>query len=560
MANNGEVQLDVNRLLNIPSGIIKTELGGLYGGRILEDMYAVIKLYDIYEHGADYVQEGSLDYTPANLRYKKTRSLLDKEARFLFAKSPDFYVDVDLGDTPDDREQARQMATVYQTLVDKVLEANNFKDALLKAAKDCFISKRVALMFNINEDTGIQASFLPSLEFVYDVDPNNANVLTKIIAFYGLNDEKNKSDQRIYKKKYWIDRGFCWYSEEVYNGLGNLVETIQGDTKTRFTFIPAWVIVNDGLTGDLIGVSEIEQLKDYESWYSRLAAADMDAERKGMNPIRYTIDASPESTKALSISAGAYWDLQTDQNQAQERTAQVGVLDSPMTYSTALDTTLNRIKNTMYEQCAVPNVSPEAMKGVVSSGKTLKAIYWDLIVRCEEKMLAWRPALQFLAKCIIEGARLYPKAATFYIDEALPDVDYTIRVDNQYPLPEDEQEEKQIDLAEVNAQTMSKKAYMKKWRNLTDDEANEELKQIALERQILEDSFTEPPMDMSDMGGGEEPPEDIFEGESGEDLPEDDDDDTLEGDELGEDTDEEDAEGNRLLKMLEDLEKRLGKK
>jgi hypothetical protein len=166
-----------------------------------------------------------------------------------------------------------------------------------------------------------------------------------------------------------------------------------------------------------------------------------------------------------------------------------------MTYSTALSTTLNRVKNTMYEQVSVPNVSPEALKGVVSSGKTLKAIYWDLIVRCDEKMLSWRPALQFLAKCIIEGVRLYPGAGNKYIDEPLPDAPYKIRVDNQYSLPEDEMEEKQTDLAEVNAQTMSKKAYMKKWRNLTDEEATEELKQISLERQLLEDNFSSmPPM------------------------------------------------------------------
>lgn len=481
--------------LNIPASLIKSELEGLYGSNVLKDMYEVIALYDVYENGASYVQEVNTDYTPADLKYKTTRSLLDKEARFLFSRAPDFYVDVDLGEGKEERERAKAAATVYQTLLDKVLEENGFKNALLKAAKDCFISKRVALMFNINEDSGIQIGFLPSLEFVYDVDPNNSSVLTKIVAFYGLNDEKSKIDQRIYKKKYWLDNGFCWYSESVYNGMGQLVEEIQPDTKTRFSFIPAWVIVNDGLTGDLIGVSEIKQLQAYESWYSRLAAADMDAERKGMNPIRYTIDASPESTKDLSISAGAFWDLSSDQNQAQDKSAQVGVLDSPMTYSAALGTTLDRIKNMMYEQCAVPNVSPEALKGVVSSGKTLKAIYWDLIVRCEEKMLAWRPALQFLGKCIIEGVRLYPKAGAFYIKEALPATEYSIRVDNQYPLPEDEAEEKQVDLAEVTAQTMSKKAYMKKWRNLTDDEADEELRQIALERQILEDAFTEPPME-----------------------------------------------------------------
>lgn len=494
-----EVTFDESRFLNIPSGLIKMELEGLYGTSILQDMYEIIRLYNVYEYGASYAQEGDLDYTPADLRYKTVRALLDKEVRFLFSKPPDFFVDPEMGDTSNERRKAKDSASVYQRLIDVVLKENGFSNALLKAAKDCFIGKRVALMFNINEDSGIQVSFLPSLEFIYDVDPNNTNILTKIVAFYGLNDAKAKIDQRIYKKKYWLENGVCWYLEEVYDGTGSLVESLQEPTATRFSFIPAWVIINDGLTGDLVGVSEIEQLEDYESWYSRLAAADMDAERKGMNPILYTIDAAPESTKALSISAGAYWDLATDQNQATERTAQVGVLDSSMSYSSALGVTLDRIKNTMYEQCAVPNVSPEAMKGVVSSGKTLKAIYWDLIVRCDEKMIAWRPALEFLANCIIEGVRLYPGAGRFYIDEPLPELAYTIRVDNQYSLPEDEQEEKQTDLAEVNAQTMSRKAYMKKWRNLDDDEADEELRQIALERQILEDSFVEPAPEESDL-------------------------------------------------------------
>ena len=49
-------------------------------------------------------------------------------------------------------------------------------------------------------------------------------------------------------------------------------------------------------------------------------------------------------------------------------------------------------------------------------------------------------------------------------------------------------EEKNMDLSEVDSQVMSKKSYMKKWRGLTDDEVQEELKQIALERQIIEDS------------------------------------------------------------------------
>ena len=81
MADKLQASVDVTRLLNIPTSIIKAELEGLYGTNVLEDMYEVIRLYDVYEHGAPYVQEGQLDYTPADLRYKTTRSLLDKEGR-----------------------------------------------------------------------------------------------------------------------------------------------------------------------------------------------------------------------------------------------------------------------------------------------------------------------------------------------------------------------------------------------------------------------------------------------------------------------------------------------
>lgn len=488
--NNQSV--DYGGAIKVPPSMVYAELDGLYGSMVLRDMHQIINLYDVYEKGADYVTEAK-DYTPADLKFKYARSILDKEVRFLFSRTPDFYVDVAPGDNKAEREKFRQSAGIYQTLVDSVLQANQFPKILLQAAKDCFIGKRVALMYNINENTGkIGISFLPSLEFVYDVDPNDSNTLTKIIAFYGLNTETNHAKQRIYKKKYELKDGFCYYTEEIYDGMGNVIETVSPETKTKFTFIPAWVIVNDGLTGDLIGTSEIELLQPYESWYSKMAANDLDAERTGMNPIRWTRDMSPESTKGLSISAGSFWDLSTDQNAADGVTGEVGVLDSPMTYSSALSITLDRVKNAMYDQTAVPNVSPEALKGVVSSGKTLKAIYWDLIVRCDEKMLVWRPALQLMAQCIIEGVRLYPGVAKTYIDDPLPEDPYEIRVDNQYSLPEDEAEEKQLDLAEVNAQTMSKRAYMKKWRNLTDEEAEEELTQIARERELLESSYFNP--------------------------------------------------------------------
>ena len=164
------------------------------------------------------------------------------------------------------------------------------------------------------------------------------------------------------------------------------------------------------------------------------------------------------------------------------------MLESSMGYSESLKTTLDRIKTTGYEQVDVPNVTLETMQGVMTSGKALKAIYWPLIVRCKEKMKMWGPQLRAVVEIIFEGALVYPDCTTKYIDVPIVPVAYEVVVEQNTPLPEDEIEEKNIDLAEVTAQVMSKKAYMQKWRNLTDDEVREELEQMALERQLLEDS------------------------------------------------------------------------
>lgn len=492
--------------LRIPYSLISGELEGLYGSRVLAEMKEIIGYYDVYEKGAQFKTEGSRsDYVPSDLRFKQASSLINKEARFLFSRSPDLWVEIPHEEK--DHKKAVEQSSILQNLVDGVLSQNQFKSKLLKAAKDCFIGKRVAYFVNFDEEKQtIKVNFIPSLEFVYETDDDDSDLITKIVAFYTVIDSKTKADQRIYKKKYWMDQGYCWINEAIYDGHGTLIEEITPDRPTKFTYIPAGVIVNDGLTGDMLGESEVSNIEEFESWFSRLSNADMDAERQGMNPVRWARDMNPESTKNLSIAAGAFWDLSTDQNSAEGVTGEVGVLETSMNYTNAISSTLSRIKSSMYDTVDMPDVSPEALKGVVSSGKTLKAIYWGLIVRCDEKMLAWRPALENIVRIIIDGAKLYPGSAKPYIDDPIPDVLFKVRVDNQYPLPEDEVEEKQIDLAEVTNQTMSRKAYMKKWRNLTDEEADMEIKQIALERQILEDSFfsmESPPTDESQEGEGD---------------------------------------------------------
>lgn len=464
---------------NLARSLIQQELSGVFGSQTMKDLKETLELYEIYEKGSPFDSEGGNgDYIPSDHKYKIIKSLIDKEARFLFSIPPT----ITLEDTSGDNERI----SPNQELIKKVLSTNHFYSKLVRAAKDCFIGRRIAIALNFN-DSGINVSFIPSLEFVYETDPADVDIMTKFIQFYSVVVNDDKAQQRIYKKKWELnENGYCEVSEELYDGNARLIETIIPKTVTKFTYIPVWVVINEGLTGDAFGVSDIEVLTDDESWYSKLSSKDMDSLRKGTDQIVWAMDVNPRSTKNLSRSPGSFWDLSSDPA-GNEKTGQIGCLENNMSYSEALNSTLNRLRASMYSQLDIPDTSSEALQGVISSGKTMKAIYWGLMVRCNEKMLDWIPAIENMVYGIIEGAMLYPNSKQKYTSDTLVD-DFIVKVENTYPILEDESEEKSTDMAEVATKVMSRKSYLKKWRGLSDEEITAELEQIQLEQNMFEDS------------------------------------------------------------------------
>lgn len=474
----------------IPYGLINEEVSG-YTNDVLTELTEICQYYKIYKDGASFITEGSNgDYVPSNLPYKMAASLINKEARFLFADAPDVTITTkgDLGKASD---EAKNQITVMSDLVKTVLDANKFEQQLVKAARDCFIGKRVACLVNFNEEDGVTVAFLPSTQFLYEMNVGNTK-LTKFVAFIIIKDSITLSEKRIFKKKYELEHksdgtDVVYLEEQLYDGAGRLLDDVTKRQAILLDKIPAVVILNDGLTGDDDGESEIEILKGYESWYSKLSNADIDSERKSMNQIKYTIDMDSNSTKGLSTAPGAFWDLGSDQN-LDHPSPSVGTINPDTSYSAALQSSLDRIKSTGYDQVDMPDINLQTMSGAITSGKALKAIYWPLIIRCKEKMKTWGPQLEAVVSIIIDGSIVYPNCIKRYTDDFLVSVAYEVDVEQNIPIPDDEIEEKNVNLAEVTAQVMSRKSYMKKWYQLTDDEVSEELEQIAIERQILEEA------------------------------------------------------------------------
>ena len=465
-------------MLNSYQEFVTAELTGLYGSAVLQEMNDILRLYDIYEGRENFIDKSEeKDYTQTEKRTNLIKKLIKEESRFLFGKTPELYVK-SKNDTDADKDKAEQI-NLY---LNKILKDNLFSEKLVKGARNCFIGKRAAIKLYANQDTKeIRIMFLPSLEFIYESDEENPNELKKIIFFYQTNKESEKDKQRIWKQKYEMVDGRCILNEGIYNGNGILIEPINVDVDLQLSGIPCYVIINDGLSGDPFGESDVKELLDNQIQYNRLSSEDVDTLRKGMDRIIYGVDIDPEASEKFQLKPGAFWDVPTDPT-AEGKQATLGTIPTDFGYGDKIENSLKRIKSDMYEMLNIPMLSNDELKGMMTSGKTMKALYWQLITRCEEKMMAWRPALEWLIRAILEITEVYQI-------ENLPQLDYTVTVENNYPLQEDEDEEKTLDLQQVNAQAMSRKTFIKKWQGVTDDVADAEIRQIALEREMLEESY-----------------------------------------------------------------------
>lgn len=443
-----------------------SEINGIFAQNVLADLSEILRLYSYYDGGGQmWRTEGNTDYTPTKMITNFIKKIIKKEARFMFSRTPEIRIE-----SPTAPDGAAQI----QGYINKVLEDNEFAKKLTMAGRDCFIGRRVALKLWCGVE-GVEIMFRPSFEFIYDTEFDESDSMKKIVFFYGLNDEKDKKDQRFWKQKFEMSGGRCYISEAIYDGNGNLKEVIHDFNDTGLDFIPAYIIVNDPLTGDLKGESDVAELISNQDRYNRLKSDDADTLMFHMFPVTVAKNASGDCLDNMRIAPNAVIDLQTDQ--AADGEADIEKLESGFSYSEAYENSINRVKSDMYDLMEVPYITTEQLSGIVQSGKAMKALYWELICKCEERWRTWDGALKWLVNAILRINNVYGYAN-------LPKVDYTINIEHLYPIMEDEDAERQLDLTEVNANVRSRKNYIEKWNISTDGKA--EIEAIVAENKMID--------------------------------------------------------------------------
>lgn len=129
----------------------------------------------------------------------------------------------------------------------------------------------------------------------------------------------------------------------------------------------------------------------------------------------------------------------------------------------------------------------------MQSGKSMKALYWGLISVCEEMATDWEPALRQMQDYIFKMIETY----NLYSDrngKNLAVYETSLEIIREYPLQEDIDASKAVDINEVIAEVRSRKSYMNKWGEYEDLDA--EIEQIRLEKEMLNtDNYTKSLLD-----------------------------------------------------------------
>lgn len=463
--------------------ILKSELKGIHGDHLAR-ISRINRNYEIYEGEQLWETNANLDYEPTKKVTNLIKKLIDTRARFMFGIEPYFDVRPIKKDAKGKRDFQDQ-AQLKEDLLKQILTENKFHSKLLKARKDCSIGGRIAIKLWAKKDMGVKLIFSPAQEFFPQYNLDDVDQLEKIIFLYSMNNEKEAKDQRVKKQVWEIVNNKCILNESTHDGKGKLISIEYEDYDTSLDFIPVVIIQNGGLTGDTEGSSDIKGLWDNQDNYNKLTSDDIDSLKFQMFGQNVITDAAESSLENIQISPGALIDLQTDRTQLNGgKQAKMNRLESGFSYGDKFQDTVDRIKGDMYDTLDVPNVNLEQLKGVMQSGKSMKALYWGLKNAADEDWTEWGPALEQMVNYIFKMIDIY----NVYGKRKIAQYETTLKIERYYPIQEDTDEQKTIDMQEVITEVRSRESYMDKWSEVEDIET--ELEKIVAEKAMLQDSFT----------------------------------------------------------------------
>lgn len=427
--------------------------------------------------GQSWINFDDLDYVPSQIIDNKVKPLIHKQARFMFGREPNILF------KPLDKKDKETCEELRQK-VDSILNSNKFWSNTLKAFRLATVTKRVLLRLEANPDAPIKLYYHSIDDFSYILDTDDITKF-KSVTFVreDPNNVSNKYDvsgQIWYRYTYYIKNEYCYLQTETFKGDNLDVPINTEEQNTGLSKIPCWVIVNEQNTNNIIGCSDIKDLKPLQNAYNRRLSDFNDALRFLMFGQTAIIDGNEDDVNRCTIAPNSLLAIRTrmDNQTDTTRQAQVKRVESSFGNAEPVKMYLKLLDDSMHEKLAIPVAEQLAD---VPSAKTIKYVYTELVARCEEKWNDWEPIIRSMLRLIVEACEKFNCYKDW--DIKWNDLKYSIVINKNYPIPEDEEDAKRLAIEEVDANVRSHKSYIKDYSN--DEDYEDQFNEILEEKTLI---------------------------------------------------------------------------
>lgn len=501
----------------------------------VELFYQYFDGFDVRDLNSDYgqtwkIKEEGIDYEPTREIRNFIRQLVKKQARFMMGKEPE------LSFSPLQTGQD-EAAENKRILFDYILSKSKFWTKAANALVDATVGKRVLMLLVANENEKIDIQFYSMPQFTYTVDPKNPSRLLAVDIVY--QDERTKGMQteaqlwhhyRYEMKSSASESGVsqalenieeeCWLTYaltdgeanqiymtedgsttikaslaklvEIEDNLGNKVEVplkVLETAPTGLSQIPCRVILNEPLTNDIYGSSDVKELITIADNYNRTVSDMRDALKFKMFEQPVLIDASTASVKGMKIAPNALVDVKSDPASSigsggNSRQAKVATISGSFNFLPAAQYYLDEAKKSMYELMDQP--LPEKVQNA-PSGIAMQFLFYDLMSRCDSKWIEWDSAIEWLVEMLEEVLEKVNVDLGILPQNIISSYQTltTLVIDHKYPLPSDEASAKEIAMSEVQNNVRSHQSYIEEFS--VKEKADKEWKRVLEEQAQLDE-------------------------------------------------------------------------
>ena len=501
----------------------------------VQKYYEFFDGFDITDLNSDYgqtwkIEEDNLDYIPSREIRNHVRQLIKKQSRFMMSQEPELVFNAIVEGREKKAEQKR-------ILFDSIFRQAKFWSKASNALTDATVGKRVLMTVLGNEGEPIDVRFYPMPQFSYTVDPKDSSKLLVVDIVY--QDERtrgmDKEAQLWHHYRYEMKAGAsesgitsaledkeeeCWLtyvltdgeSNQIYitedggttikessaklvdieDNLGNKIQVplaVTESASTGLSQIPARVILNEPLTNDVYGNSDVKDLITIADNMNRTISDLRDALRFRMFEQPVIIDGSTKSLQGMKIAPNAVVDLKTDTSTSigaggGSKQAQVTSISSNFNFLPSVQYYLDEAKRSMYELMDQP--LPEKVQSA-PSGIAMQFLFYDLMSRCDSKWVEWDSAIEWLVSMIeeiLEKVSVDIEPLPENLKSAWQEIT-TLTINHNYPLPADEQAKRQTAMQEVQTSVRSHQSYIEEFSR--NENAEDEWNRILEEAAQLEE-------------------------------------------------------------------------